>query len=354
MRAVFLAVLFAAAPAPVQPAGIDCVNIQNLLAPPPGCNYPATWCNCLTTLLTVNEGGKPTLIDQRIIDVIHEPAFGKYRLHVAEGTLRLGSVAVGDSIGKMSIDIPYTPDNFTVVFEMIATLVSADYVEFDVTITNDINPTTHAILTYDPRDPDHSSGLTYRGRVQSLGPGGGFDLAFEYLDYVADPSLLPPGASSAGIRLVDFQDPHFSVPIDFTFPAGGASFLLPQTSPLHVVSTIDEIHPLDPTSAFENTFEESIFINVPSENFRRGDANSDQVVDLSDVIHELEYLYLDGAVPGCLDAADANDDGAVDLTDPLRILFSLFSPDVQLAAPGPSQCGPDAGEDDLPPCDYSC
>ena len=43
--------------------------------------------------------------------------------------------------------------------------------------------------------------------------------------------------------------------------------------------------------------------------FIRGDANSDLMVDLSDAIYVLSYLFLGFAEPPCLKAADSNDSG---------------------------------------------
>src|SRR5262245_44138590 len=42
------------------------------------------------------------------------------------------------------------------------------------------------------------------------------------------------------------------------------------------------------------------------ERFRRGDVNSDGMVDISDPITELDFLFLGGGKIGCPDAADAN------------------------------------------------
>ncbi|MBI4584055.1 MAG: hypothetical protein HY717_08535 [Planctomycetes bacterium] len=58
--------------------------------------------------------------------------------------------------------------------------------------------------------------------------------------------------------------------------------------------------------------------------FIRGDSNSDLAVDQSDAVYTLEYLFLGGPPPGCLDGADANDDGDVDVSDPIRTLEVLF------------------------------
>jgi hypothetical protein len=39
----------------------------------------------------------------------------------------------------------------------------------------------------------------------------------------------------------------------------------------------------------------------------------------------LSYLFAQGLVPDCLDAADANDSGAVDIADAIAILSHLFA-----------------------------
>ncbi len=58
--------------------------------------------------------------------------------------------------------------------------------------------------------------------------------------------------------------------------------------------------------------------------FIRGDSNRDLVVDRSDAIFTLKYLFLSGDAPLCLDAADANDDGDVDVSDPIYTLQFIF------------------------------
>ena len=79
--------------------------------------------------------------------------------------------------------------------------------------------------------------------------------------------------------------------------------------------------------------------------FVRGDANGDGEVNLSDAISTLEYLFLGGKAPGCLDAADSDDDGALNITDPVSLLGWLFLGSA--APPPPNQCGADPREDPL-------
>jgi ELWxxDGT repeat protein len=80
--------------------------------------------------------------------------------------------------------------------------------------------------------------------------------------------------------------------------------------------------------------------------FRRGEASGDGVVNLTDAIAVLGYLFAGGPPPACDDAADADDDGRLDITDPIALLLHLFSGG---APPPPPQadCGPDPSADGL-------
>jgi hypothetical protein len=93
------------------------------------------------------------------------------------------------------------------------------------------------------------------------------------------------------------------------------------------------------------------FNGGPVIKFRRGDADGDTTVSLTDAIGILTYLYLDGDAPACADAADANDDGLIDLSDAIADLFYLFSAGDAPPEPGPDFCGEDPTEDSLPACD---
>ena len=91
------------------------------------------------------------------------------------------------------------------------------------------------------------------------------------------------------------------------------------------------------------------------ERFRRGDVNSDSLVDISDAIGTLSYLF-QGTAMVCLDAIDANDDGAIDVSDAIYSLGFIFAGGPAPAAPGPETCGvdPDGGTPDALDCsDYN-
>jgi hypothetical protein len=85
--------------------------------------------------------------------------------------------------------------------------------------------------------------------------------------------------------------------------------------------------------------------------FRRGDANLDERVDLADAVFLLEYLFGAGPAPACEDAADCNDDGALDLADAVACLRSLFGErQVPLPYPGEHRPGYDDRASDAFPC----
>ncbi len=85
---------------------------------------------------------------------------------------------------------------------------------------------------------------------------------------------------------------------------------------------------------------------------RRGDANVDGTLDLTDPVSVLNYQFLAGPIPACLDAADADDSGSLDLTDAVYSLNYQFLAGPRPPAPGPDTCGPDPTDD--PAGDLGC
>ena len=81
--------------------------------------------------------------------------------------------------------------------------------------------------------------------------------------------------------------------------------------------------------------------------FLRGDANRDTTVDISDALFVLQYLFVSGTRPYCLDAADSSDDGQVDISDPIALLGHLFLGGSKPSAPGMSIPGSDPTSDSL-------
>jgi hypothetical protein len=78
--------------------------------------------------------------------------------------------------------------------------------------------------------------------------------------------------------------------------------------------------------------------------FLRGDCNSDGSVNIADASFVLNFLFLGGRDPTCMDSNDANDDGAVNIADASFILNFLFLGGRDISAPYPD-CGVDPSED---------
>ena len=108
-----------------------------------------------------------------------------------------------------------------------------------------------------------------------------------------------------------------------------------------------DLHDRDHRALARNLFAWLATSGMTSPAFRRGDVNADAVVDLSDAIRILVFLFGETLGPIlCHDAADVNDDGAIDLADPVFLLAYLFGSGLPIPAPSP-ECGTDPTPDDL-------
>jgi competence protein ComGC len=87
--------------------------------------------------------------------------------------------------------------------------------------------------------------------------------------------------------------------------------------------------------------------------FRRGDANGDGSIDISDPISVFGHLFLGDDPLPCLDAADSDDDGAVTISDGISGLDYIFLGGIRPADPGPAACGADPTSDELAGCDQA-
>ena len=63
---------------------------------------------------------------------------------------------------------------------------------------------------------------------------------------------------------------------------------------------------------------------VPIPEFLRGDPDDNGSVQLTDGIFILNFLFLGGDSPGCLDTADVDDNGSIQMTDGIYLLNYLF------------------------------
>ena len=79
--------------------------------------------------------------------------------------------------------------------------------------------------------------------------------------------------------------------------------------------------------------------------FKRGDANGDGTVDISDPIFVWNYVSQGGPAPPCLDGSDADDSSKIEAVDGDIVFSYLFSGGVAPSAPGPDNCGRDPTPD---------
>ena len=81
--------------------------------------------------------------------------------------------------------------------------------------------------------------------------------------------------------------------------------------------------------------------------FRRGDANGDGRLNVTDPVTILRHIFIQKLAIPCEDALDANDTGAINLSDAILILDYLFFPLLLDPLPVLSSCELDATRDDL-------
>ncbi len=94
------------------------------------------------------------------------------------------------------------------------------------------------------------------------------------------------------------------------------------------------------------------FLSAQEVNFKRGDVNQDGVLDLSDPVSLLLYLFSSGSIT-CEKAADMNDSGALDIADAVYGLQYLFAGGTEPPAPFLG-CGTDPTEDELTCMESRC
>ncbi|MFP6632203.1 MAG: metallophosphoesterase [Planctomycetota bacterium] len=68
--------------------------------------------------------------------------------------------------------------------------------------------------------------------------------------------------------------------------------------------------------------------------FHRGDGDGDGTMTITDAVRTLNFLFLGGSVPSCLEAADFDNSGAVDISDGIHVLNFLFRGGPEPSPPG--------------------
>ncbi len=98
------------------------------------------------------------------------------------------------------------------------------------------------------------------------------------------------------------------------------------------------------------SFNLCVYLTAGGVAFRRGYLDADDRLLIDDVIFLLNFLFLDGPEPSCVQAADSNGDCRLTVSDATRLLRYLFDPTGPGAPPPPfAECGcPEV------PCDLPC
>ncbi len=127
---------------------------------------------------------------------------------------------------------------------------------------------------------------------------------------------------------------HLSVPITATAPQTTQLAFTDgvDTPPKHNLVVVNGGETRRPTTSGG-----SIDIEVT---FVRGDSNHDCMLDVSDPVYSVTWLFSGGPGHPCEDSADTNNDGVLNLADPIYLLNYLFQ-----QGPSPSEPFPLAGLD---------
>jgi hypothetical protein len=127
------------------------------------------------------------------------------------------------------------------------------------------------------------------------------------------------------------------VGMDSTFSSADSSVFITDTSWTCTIPLKDSTNYFWKVKAFDNkggaSYSEqtwSFFLVLP---FMYGDANGDGVINVTDVVYLINYLFIDGPAPDPIQAGDANCDGFVNVTDVVYLINYLF-----LIPPGPPPC----------------
>ncbi len=139
-----------------------------------------------------------------------------------------------------------------------------------------------------------------RSRVKVYFNGSG-EPAIEIEDHHLDPSILPAIAATD-----DGSGPNDGTGLGMGLWRNRTGGLLD----VDYFAFIDR--PVDPSAASENRFV-------------RGNCNADAVVDISDAIFALGYLFLGKEDPDCIEACKTNPDDRLDLSDAVFLLSFLFT-----------------------------
>jgi hypothetical protein len=184
-------------------------------------------------------------------------------------------------------------------------------------------------------------GIPRRGTPLIAHPGETIMVEWdEYVDHPGYYQILFSMGGDSDFRMLLDAIPDVEVPVGQTRVRYSAPVTLPdepcEAGTLQLIQYMTE-NPDRP----ELYFSCADVVIVAEEPFRRGDANDDGRINISDALTVFDRLFVSGGGFPCADAADTNDDGKVDIADGILTLNVLFSGDSSLPGPGPESCGED-------------
>ncbi|OUU23213.1 MAG: hypothetical protein CBC13_06345 [Planctomycetia bacterium TMED53] len=180
--------------------------------------------------------------------------------------------------------------------------------------------------------PDSFADLSTPSAIS--GPQGWQSLQFESID--------PPWVSREG-QVVEIHGDGWSTGVPISLQVSGTEIPATSVLPQRIVADFpplqEGVHDLWIQSGQWHGYIPAAITVVPT--FIRGDVTRDQHINLADPLRLLQWLYIPGVPPlPCLDAADVNDDELLQLTDAVWLLDYLFG-----GGPMPQLPFPESGPD---------
>ena len=130
-------------------------------------------------------------------------------------------------------------------------------------------------------------------------------------------------------------------------PNAGGQFLVGTIAEILVYASVDAGQQDEVEDYLRQKYFDDDIVD-PEPPFIRGDHDSSGVVDITDSLNRLGFLFLGTTPSTCQEASDFDNSGAVDISDSLNELSFLFIGNVQPPPPGAEACGPDPMEERPP------
>ncbi len=98
----------------------------------------------------------------------------------------------------------------------------------------------------------------------------------------------------------------------------------PSWDDLHPALAIDDSGNVYVAGTSYDSVTNDDYVTIKYIQFLRGDANGDGVINVSDVVYLINYLFINGPAPDPIQAGDVNCDGFVNVTDVVYLINYLF------------------------------